>query len=77
MDTILLQINNDKAYKLIEDLEALDIVKILEKGRKVVMSSRKKKVLKPSEFEGAISKKTANRIIADIEKSREEWNRNI
>ena len=42
MDTILLQINNDKAYKLIEDLEALNIVKILEKGRKV-MSSRKKR----------------------------------
>lgn len=65
MDTILLQINNDKAYKLIEDLEALNSVKILEKGRKV-MSSRKKKNLNPSEFEGAISKKKANQIIADI-----------
>lgn len=31
METVLLQINNDKAYRLIEDLEALDIVKILKK----------------------------------------------
>jgi hypothetical protein len=32
MDTILLQINNNKAYKLIEDLEALNIVKVLKKN---------------------------------------------
>lgn len=76
MDTILLQINNDKAYKLIENLEALNIVKVLEKGGKII-SSRKKNVSKPSEFEGAISKKAANLIIADIEKNREEWERNI
>ena len=31
METVLLQINNDKAYKLIDDLEALKIVKILKK----------------------------------------------
>lgn len=32
METILLQVNNAKAYKLIEDLEALDIVKVLKKN---------------------------------------------
>ncbi len=32
METVLLQINNDKAYKLIEDLEALNIVKVLKKS---------------------------------------------
>jgi hypothetical protein len=31
METVLLQINNDKAYKLIKDLEALHIVKVLKK----------------------------------------------
>lgn len=34
MDTVLLQIKNDKAYKLIQDLEALSIVKILGKDNK-------------------------------------------
>ncbi len=32
METILLQINNNKAYKLIEDLQALNIVKVLKKS---------------------------------------------
>jgi hypothetical protein len=31
METVLLQINSDKAYKLIEDLEALNIVKVLKR----------------------------------------------
>jgi len=32
METVLLQINNDRAYKLLEDLEALQLVKILERS---------------------------------------------
>ncbi|OOQ60867.1 hypothetical protein [Mucilaginibacter pedocola] len=42
MDTVLLQINNEKAYKLIEDLEALDIITVLEKkvGAKEKLSKR-------------------------------------
>jgi hypothetical protein len=32
METVLLQINNNKAYKLIEDLEALNIIKVLKKS---------------------------------------------
>jgi predicted membrane protein len=32
MDTILLQIKNEKAYKLIENLEALNIVKVIQKA---------------------------------------------
>jgi hypothetical protein len=31
MDTVLLQINDDKAYKLIEGLEALNVVKVIKK----------------------------------------------
>jgi hypothetical protein len=32
METVLLQINNSKAYKLLKDLEALNIVKVLKKN---------------------------------------------
>ncbi|WP_025143947.1 hypothetical protein [Pedobacter jeongneungensis] len=42
MDTVLLQIKNDKAYKLIQDLEALGIVKILEKDNKPKESLHKR-----------------------------------
>ncbi|GAC1301514.1 MAG: hypothetical protein NVSMB24_04480 [Mucilaginibacter sp.] len=32
METVLLQINNHKAYKLLEDLEDLHIIKVLNKS---------------------------------------------
>jgi hypothetical protein len=32
METVLLQINNSKAYKLLEDLEDLKIIKVLNKS---------------------------------------------
>lgn len=75
MDTILLQIKNDKAYKLIENLEALNIVKVLKKGRNT--SNLNKATPKPSEYAGRISKKTATLMIADLDQSRNEWERNF
>ena len=32
METILVQINNNKAYRLLEDLEDLHIIKVLKKS---------------------------------------------
>lgn len=32
METVLVQINNSKAYKLLEDLEDLHIIKVLKKS---------------------------------------------
>ena len=32
METVLIQINNHKAYKLLEDLEDLNIIKVLKKS---------------------------------------------
>jgi len=32
METVLVQINNSKAYRLLEDLEALHILKVLKKS---------------------------------------------
>jgi hypothetical protein len=32
METVLIQIKNNKAYKLLEDLEDLQIIKVLEKS---------------------------------------------
>lgn len=72
MDTVLLQINNDKAYKLIEDLEALHIVKVL------------KKTVQPKEklstkFAGSLnlSDEEYNNFQDSIKQSRNEWERDI
>ncbi|MFN0289865.1 hypothetical protein [Pedobacter helvus] len=49
METVLLQINNSKAYKLLKDLEDLNIIKVLKKNK---ASSKKASA---HDFLGAIS----------------------
>lgn len=58
METILLQVNSLKAYKLIKDLEALDIVKVLSKSR----NANKKSKLNINDFVGIWSKEEAAEI---------------
>lgn len=72
METVLLQINNEKAYKLIEDLEALQIVKVLKK------SAQPKEKLS-ARFAGSLnlSDEEYNSFQDSIKQSRNEWERNI
>lgn len=72
METILLQINNNKAYKLIEDLEALNIVKVLKKdvGSKEKLSARFAGALKLSDQEYKIFQDS-------LTQSRNEWERDV
>lgn len=76
METITLQVNSEKAYKLIENLEALNIVKVLKKGNSA-SAIRKNKTLKPSEYAGRISQKAAELIITELNKNRDEWERSF
>jgi len=68
----LLQINNDKAYKLIEDLEALRIVKVLKKT-----VQRKEKL--SAKFAGSLnlSDQEYNDFQDSIKQGRDEWERDI
>ncbi|MES2278774.1 MAG: hypothetical protein V4592_22275 [Bacteroidota bacterium] len=72
METILLQVNNDKAYKLIEDLEALHLIKVLKK------TSHPKAKLS-EKFAGALklSDKEYNNFQDSLTQSRNEWERDI
>jgi hypothetical protein len=72
METILLQVNDNKAYKLIEDLEALHIVKVLKK------SSQPKEKLS-EKFAGSLnlSDEEYNNFQNSLTQSRNEWERNI
>jgi len=72
METVLLQINNNKAYKLLEDLEALDIVKVLEK------SAQPKQKLS-ARFAGSLhlSNEEYNDFQDSIKQARNEWKRDI
>jgi hypothetical protein len=72
MDTVLLEITNEKAYKLIQDLEALDIVKILEKNPKPKESLSKR-------FAGSLNLTDQQYIEFQqhVIDSRNEWERDI
>ena len=72
METVLLQINNNKAYKLIEDLEALHIVKVLKKSVEPKEKLSKK-------FGGSLnlSDEEYNNFQKSITESRNEWERDI
>jgi hypothetical protein len=72
MKTILLQINNEKGYKLIEDLEALNIVKVLKKN-----TVPKEKL--SAKFAGSLnlSDDEYKKFQDSITQGRNEWERNI
>jgi predicted house-cleaning noncanonical NTP pyrophosphatase (MazG superfamily) len=68
MEIILIQIENEKAYKILTDLQDLNILKII---RKVETSS-----IKLSEkYEGKLDSKIVEEIQNYLQSSREEWNK--
>jgi hypothetical protein len=76
METVLIEISNQKAYKLLEDLEALHILKVLKKSKQPVTIGQDKKK-KPSAFFGTLSREEGEKMQAYILQSRTEWERSI
>ena len=66
METLLIQITNNKAHKLLEELENLHIIKVLNKniGTGQKLSER---------FAGKLSAKGAEKLQKHIKESRSEW----
>ena len=81
METVLVQINNSKAYKLLEDLEELDILKVLNKS----ISSNANSVGKNesnikktmADFSGMLSESAYKSLKEHAQVARKEWERNI
>ena len=72
METVLLQIKNEKAYQLLKNLEDLKIVKMLKK-------SKSEKISLADKFAGSLklSEKEYNEFQELITQSRNEWPKNI
>lgn len=71
METVLIQINNNKAYKLLEDLEDLDIIKVLNKSIKPPQKLSEK-------YAGKLPSDIADELQNYVSQSRNEWkDRNI
>ncbi len=71
METVLIQIHNSKAHKLLADLEDLNIITILEKKEEKPEQKLSEKYL------GSISSELADELQKYVSQSRNEWDRNI
>lgn len=67
METVLVQINNYKAYKLLEDLEDLNIIKVLKK-------SIQPKLKLSEKYAGKLPSDIAEELQNYVSQSRNEWN---
>lgn len=67
METVLVQITNNKAYKLLEDLEDLQIIKVLKKS---IQSQQKLS----EKYAGKLPSDIADEIQNFVNESRSEWN---
>jgi hypothetical protein len=68
METVLLQITNHKAYKLLDDLEDLQIIKVLEKSIKSEQKLSEK-------YAGKLPSTVADELNNYVNESREQWNK--
>lgn len=66
METVLVQITNIKAYKLLEDLEDLNILKVLKKG---ILPKQKLS----EKYKNVFSKEDAKSFNEHTQTMRTEW----
>jgi len=67
METVLLQINDTKAYKLLEGLEDLHLIKVLDKSIQPMQKLSEK-------YAGKLPADIADELQNYITQSRNEWN---
>ena len=67
MDTILVQITNNKAYRLLKDLEDLQIIKLLKNNIKPPQKLSEK-------YAGKLPSDVADELQNYVTQSRNEWN---
>jgi hypothetical protein len=70
METVLVQIKNNKAYKLLEDLEDLQIIKVIKKSIQPQQRLSEK-------YAGKLPSDVADELQNYVTESRNEWNNSI
>ena len=66
METVLVQINNKKAYKLLEELEDLRVITVLKKSKEPAQKISEK-------YAGKLPSNIADDLQKHVTQSREEW----
>lgn len=70
MDTMLIQLTNQKAAALLHELEELRLIKVLKEN--IAAVSPKSKL--SEKYKGIISKKEGKQLNNHIQQMRSEWN---
>lgn len=66
METIMVQITNNKALKLLQELEELNLIKLLKKNTDTSQKLSEK-------YAGKLSSATVEKLQQHIKQSRNEW----
>ncbi len=69
MDTLIIQLTNQKAYKLLKQLEDLHLIRVLKKN---IQSTQKLS----EKYAGKLPADVADQLQQYVAQSREEWNNN-
>ena len=67
METIVIQITNNKALKLLQELEELNLIKLLKRKADTSQTLSEK-------YAGKLSSSTVDKLQEHIKQSRNEWN---
>jgi hypothetical protein len=70
METVIIEIKNLKAYKILRNLEDLDIIKVIKK-------TKKRSVKLSEKYSGKLPKDVAADMINYINQSRTEWEEKV
>lgn len=68
-NTIKVELLSDKALALLQQLEQLNILRLIRTDDSTPTPKR--------QWAGSISKETASELLESVDQSREEWDRNI
>lgn len=67
MDTIRVQLKHANAKKLLQELENMDIIKVIEQPAETT------EPIKPSELRGFLTKEKAKELVSQINETRKDW----
>lgn len=70
MQTITVELMNENALSLLKQLEQLKILRLVSTKKQPTETPKRR-------WAGSISKETANKMLQNVEQSRNEWERNI
>jgi hypothetical protein len=67
METLTIQVNNSKALQLLQDLEALNLIKVIRRAG----TATGKKL--SAALSGSLSKEQADKMLEELKQMRNEW----